>query len=484
MNDPTGYRTVLLLAADLTLQTARNVAAFWDAVLLPFGPLDFDGRLVAATEAVEAQPVESPAPAAPVPPPAAAMDEAPPAPTRRFADLVVYRVEIAFPGPGVALADTFLGCAAGLDAIATLGVTALHLTPRRPGPAGRVFAAAALDSYAVGPDAVAALLPALNAARAAHDAAALTTADLVGGHRQVRCLVDLCHLSRLAVLIDLADDPAAADLVRTGHFDGTRLADPQARANEPGTGRLVWGGQDAGAPAGDDLRLAMRDLLRGARETGGRLSFDALAAGLASAPSMALSCLSDPDDIEDLSVLADPQAPRGWVARSRQRLLTSLLFAAPGAPTLAAGAERFAAGDAAAGRDKAGQDALRFTRETIALRGAEPGLRGAGVRVTRCDPDARVFILHRWVADGSAGRDVIVVANFSGDTLYGYRIGLPRGGWWREIFNSDAFESNFDRPVIGNGGAVDAHDGPLDGFAHSVPMTVPPNAALFFTPCQ
>jgi hypothetical protein len=487
MTDPLGFRTSMLLAADLTLQAARAFTAFWDAALAPFDPM---GDRPAAPRRQEEAPVAE-APIAPPPPvepeievfPPAESSVTPPrpkAPHRRFADLVVYRVEIAVPGPGIAVEDTFLGRSAVLDDIGALGATALHVTPRRPGPAW--FTAGTLDRYAVGDDAINALLPALNAARAAHGAAPLAAIDLRSARQQVQCLVDVCHLAGLAVLIDLAEE-SAADFAESAGFDGLRLADPKARSNEPGTGRLIWHGREVGLPAGDTLRIVMRDLLRAARDRDGGLSFAALEAGFATPSDATFVGLSDPDDFESPAVLADPQTPRGWVARSRLRLLTSLQFAAPGAPVLPAGAERFAGGEFDGNRDGAGADALRFTRDAIALRNAEPGLRGDGLRVTRADPDARVFILHRWVADGSAGRDVIVVANFSGDTHHGYRVGLPRGGWWREIFNSDAFESDFDRPVIGNGGAVDAHDGPLDGFAHSVPMTLPPNAALFFTPC-
>ena len=46
------------------------------------------------------------------------------------------------------------------------------------------------------------------------------------------------------------------------------------------------------------------------------------------------------------------------------------------------------------------------------------------------------------------------VANFSPVVRQGYRVGLPRGGRWRELLNTDSrFYGGSD---VGNGGALDA----------------------------
>ncbi|HEV8660441.1 MAG TPA: 1,4-alpha-glucan branching protein GlgB [Thermoanaerobaculia bacterium] len=75
---------------------------------------------------------------------------------------------------------------------------------------------------------------------------------------------------------------------------------------------------------------------------------------------------------------------------------------------------------------------------------------------------------------------VVIVLNFTPLPRYNYQIGVPRGGRWKEILNSDA-------PVYGgsgqgNMGAVDAAPIPLHGRRWSVNLTLPPLGAVFLTP--
>ena len=49
-----------------------------------------------------------------------------------------------------------------------------------------------------------------------------------------------------------------------------------------------------------------------------------------------------------------------------------------------------------------------------------------------------------------------------------------------ELFNSDYYNGFPNPAAIGNGGAVIAVGPPLDGFAQSAAITIPPNGALFF----
>src|SRR5271170_1066726 len=52
------------------------------------------------------------------------------------------------------------------------------------------------------------------------------------------------------------------------------------------------------------------------------------------------------------------------------------------------------------------------------------------------DSDQSVFV---WLRRGAAGDPSVVVAsNFTPVPRFGYLIGLPRSGTWREVFNSDA----------------------------------------------
>jgi 1,4-alpha-glucan branching enzyme len=61
---------------------------------------------------------------------------------------------------------------------------------------------------------------------------------------------------------------------------------------------------------------------------------------------------------------------------------------------------------------------------------------------------------------------------------HGYRIGSPRGGYWREILNSDAAE--YGGSGMGNGGGAEAEAQPMHGRPCSLALTLPPLSVLFF----
>jgi 1,4-alpha-glucan branching enzyme len=73
----------------------------------------------------------------------------------------------------------------------------------------------------------------------------------------------------------------------------------------------------------------------------------------------------------------------------------------------------------------------------------------------------------------------VVVANFTPVPRHDYRIGVPRGGLYRERFNSDALD--YGGSGLGNAGAVEAEAHPAHGHAHSLVLTLPPLATLVFT---
>jgi 1,4-alpha-glucan branching enzyme len=76
------------------------------------------------------------------------------------------------------------------------------------------------------------------------------------------------------------------------------------------------------------------------------------------------------------------------------------------------------------------------------------------------------------------GREmIIVVCNFTPVPRYNYRVGAPRGGYWREILNSDAGEHGGSGH--GNMGGVEASPVPFHGRMHSLNLTLPPLGAVF-----
>ncbi len=84
-----------------------------------------------------------------------------------------------------------------------------------------------------------------------------------------------------------------------------------------------------------------------------------------------------------------------------------------------------------------------------------------------------------WLRFGAPeDRPVAVVCNFTPVPRYGYRIGLPAEGCWREIFNSDAAE--YGGSGMGNFGQVTANTAPSHGLPASAEILVPPLATVMF----
>jgi 1,4-alpha-glucan branching enzyme len=73
---------------------------------------------------------------------------------------------------------------------------------------------------------------------------------------------------------------------------------------------------------------------------------------------------------------------------------------------------------------------------------------------------------------------VLAIFNFTPVPRLGYRIGVPHGGYWREMLNSDARE--YAGSGMGNLGGVHAEETPMHGRPFSLKLTLPPLAALFF----
>ena len=72
---------------------------------------------------------------------------------------------------------------------------------------------------------------------------------------------------------------------------------------------------------------------------------------------------------------------------------------------------------------------------------------------------------------------VVVVLNCTPVVREGYRLGVPFGGWWRELLNSDA--DIYGGSGVGNGGGVRTGDNGCHGFPHCIELKLPPLAALF-----
>jgi 1,4-alpha-glucan branching enzyme len=79
----------------------------------------------------------------------------------------------------------------------------------------------------------------------------------------------------------------------------------------------------------------------------------------------------------------------------------------------------------------------------------------------------------------STDEGVLIVCNFTPVPRPNYRIGAPYGGFWKEVLNSDA--TQYGGTGWGNLGGIEAVPIPLHGRTHSITLTLPPLATLYFT---
>jgi len=198
------------------------------------------------------------------------------------------------------------------------------------------------------------------------------------------------------------------------------------------------------------------------------------------------------DDVR-IPVLADGSDAQSFYARSRSKVATGLLLAAPGIPQIFMGQEflenrqwcddptaqnnllEWAALNAG---NQAMSDQLRFTQDFIQLRWNQPALRGQQINPFYSNNTDRVLAFHRWL-DG-VGQDVLVVASLNDNPFFNYQLGFPQGGHWSELFNSDIYDNWVNPLAVGNYGGVEANGGPLHNLPCSAAITIPPRAILVF----
>jgi 1,4-alpha-glucan branching enzyme len=193
-----------------------------------------------------------------------------------------------------------------------------------------------------------------------------------------------------------------------------------------------------------------------------------------------------------MPALADGSNSRSFYARSRSKVATGLLLAAPGIPQLFMGQEfledkqwnenpggsnliNWAGLNSG---DKSMGDQLRFTQDFLRLRWNQPALRGQSINAFYSNNNDRVVAFHRWIE--GQGMDVVVVASLNDGPFFGYQLGFPQPGRWAELFNSDIYDNWVNPLAVGNNGAVYANGGPLHNLSFSASITIPPRAILVF----
>ncbi|MDE2446256.1 MAG: alpha amylase C-terminal domain-containing protein, partial [Alphaproteobacteria bacterium] len=93
------------------------------------------------------------------------------------------------------------------------------------------------------------------------------------------------------------------------------------------------------------------------------------------------------------------------------------------------------------------------------------------------DAENSVFAWVRHSGDGK--KPIVVVSNFTSVLRENYTLPLPKGGIWREVFNSDA--EQYWGSGKGNMGRIEALGGPSHGKPASARITLPPLATLYFS---
>ena len=184
-----------------------------------------------------------------------------------------------------------------------------------------------------------------------------------------------------------------------------------------------------------------------------------------------------------------PGCADSWYAKKRSTLGAAVMFTSPGVPMLFMGQEFLEDGSwddwISLDWSRAGtySGILQMYKDLISLRrnfwGNTEGLRGGGTNFFHQNNSDKIVAWHRF-ANGGAGDDVVVAANFSVSGRTGYRIGLPQGGTWYVRFNSDA--SSYDGS-FSNWGTVDlnAEAVPWDGMGYSAEINIGPYSTVIFS---
>ncbi len=191
--------------------------------------------------------------------------------------------------------------------------------------------------------------------------------------------------------------------------------------------------------------------------------------------------------------LLDKMAGDDWQKRANLRLLFCNQWSLPGKKLLFMGGEfgqwrewnHDAGLDWQLASDEGHAGIQRLVTDLNAMMRREPALHQLDVHsdgfewVDANDSNQSVA---SYLRKGKGGAPVLVVLNYTPVPREGYRVGVPRGGEWRELLNSDA--PAYGGSGMGNYGAVRADSMPSHGRAFSLKLTLPPLGALFLKPAR
>ncbi|MBO0689263.1 MAG: 1,4-alpha-glucan branching protein GlgB [Candidatus Dormibacteraeota bacterium] len=179
-----------------------------------------------------------------------------------------------------------------------------------------------------------------------------------------------------------------------------------------------------------------------------------------------------------------------WDQLANLRLLYGYMYGSPGKKLLFMGAEVGQEGEwshegsvewhLAERPDHGG--VTRWLADLNRLHRSEPALHELDFEprgfewVDANDSDQSVLTFLRRAGD----RVVLVACNFTPVPREHYRVGVPEGGFWRELLNGDA--ADYGGSGRGNLGGVEADAVPYHGRPFSLDLHLPPLAAVFLRP--
>ncbi|HEX7184675.1 MAG TPA: 1,4-alpha-glucan branching protein GlgB [Thermoanaerobaculia bacterium] len=177
-----------------------------------------------------------------------------------------------------------------------------------------------------------------------------------------------------------------------------------------------------------------------------------------------------------------------WQKLANLRLLYAYMYSQPGKKLLFMGAELaqwrewnhdssldwdLLEDEAHAGIASWLEDLNRLYREDPALHELDSSPDGFEW-IDANDAENSVF---SYLRKGKSGDPVVAVFNFTPLPRDNYRVGVPGGGRYREILNSDA--TRYGGTNHGNMGSVQAVPVPLHGRSHSLTLSLPPLGVVF-----
>ncbi len=201
--------------------------------------------------------------------------------------------------------------------------------------------------------------------------------------------------------------------------------------------------------------------------------------------------LSHDESVYGKGSLLEKMAGDDWQKFANLRALYGYMYAQPGKKLL------FMGGEFAQRREWVHDSSLdwelldypahagvqRWVRDLNQLYREEPALHErdcdpAGFEWIDCD-DAESSVVSLLRKGQSTAALVVAVCNFTPVPRWGYRLGVPRAGFWREALNSDAVE--YGGSGVGNLGGLETEPVAHHGRPWSLVLTLPPLSVMFFT---